>query len=441
MIRADAKHPPAPPRSRPMPMSPAVVQPGAAGVSPAGLRFRLAGLFFIHSFAPALWMVSLGNVLKEMGLAAVVPWAYALGPLSALVSPLLVGALADQRIEAQQLLRWLCWASAVFLALAFGALERGWGVGWFLAMHALHSLVFTPTWALVVTIQFAHLRDPGREFPLSRVWATISWILAGLAVSFWLQADTSPRGGLAAAGVLCLSACYTWFLPRTPAPSRTLAAAGWRGLLGLDALRVFRGGDYRVFLVTTAGLAIPVAAFFPYAPQQLRFMGSAEPTALMSIGQMAETLSMLGLGWVLARARIKWVMAAGLGFAVLRYLCLAAGAATGRMEWMWPGLAMHGLIFTFYYVTAQIFLELRVDPGIRARAQALLTTFSSGLGALAGILGTGWWHGFVWARPWPEAARWAVFWLGLAGFALLVLLYFLRAYVGRGGGAVREAAA
>jgi hypothetical protein len=98
---------------------------------------------------------------------------------------------------------------------------------------------------------------------------------------------------------------------------------------------------------------------------------------------------------------------------------------------------MHGCSFTLVTITAQIYLDQRVDPGWRARGQALLSLMNSGVGNLVGYLGTGWWFGMcsqMGSTPWPR------FWAGLSFAAGLVMAYFLAAYHGIGQG-VRPCAA
>ena len=59
-------------------------------------------VFFIHGMAPGFWIPSLTNILKAEGLGAWVAWAFAIPPVCSLFSPLVVGALADERIAAQK---------------------------------------------------------------------------------------------------------------------------------------------------------------------------------------------------------------------------------------------------------------------------------------------------------------------------------------------------
>jgi MFS family permease len=161
-------------------------------------------------------------------------------------------------------------------------------------------------------------------------------------------------------------------------------------------------------------------------------MGLENPTAWMTLGQVAETISMLCLGWIVLKWRVKWVMAFGLICAALRYYLLAIGAVTGQLVWIYPAMALHGLVFTFYFVTSQVFLEMRVPMEIRARAQALLTTVNGGIGSLLGALGSGWWHETCGKIPVSPLHQRAIFWFVLALFATGVLVYFLRHYRGRG---------
>jgi MFS family permease len=199
----------------------------------------------------------------------------------------------------------------------------------------------------------------------------------------------------------------------------------------LDALAAFRDRDFRVLLATTALLTIPLASFFPFAPQQLREAGSQAPAGVMALGQVVESLSMVALGWMLARWRLKWMFALGLACAVLRFVLLSLGGWAGNMPTLMVAVALHGLVFSFFFVTAQVFLEQRVDRTLRARAQALFSTASGGVGALLGALASGWWHRTCMAMEAPPGTRWAWFWGVLAALTAVLLAAFLATYRGR----------
>ena len=130
------------------------------------------------------------------------------------------------------------------------------------------------------------------------------------------------------------------------------------------------------------------------------------------------------LGGLLVKWRLKWIIACGLGFGVIRF---ALSAVDGK-GWLLGGVFMHGVSFTLVFITAQIYLEQRVDAAWRTRAQALMALMLSGVGNLIGYLGTGWWFN---ACSNSGRTQWSWFWGGLAAVVALVLAYFLAAYRGR----------
>ena len=93
----------------------------------------------------------------------------------------------------------------------------------------------------------------------------------------------------------------------------------WHQRLGLDALTILKNRDHRVVFITTALFSIPLAAFYPYAPPNMRELGMQRTTAWMSLGQVTEIIAMFGLGALILRWRLKWIIACGLGFGILRF--------------------------------------------------------------------------------------------------------------------------
>jgi MFS family permease len=121
---------------------------------------------------------------------------------------------------------------------------------------------------------------------------------------------------------------------------------------------------------------------------------------------------------------LKWIFACGLGFGVLRF----AFSAMDTKNSLLLGVTLHGASFVLVFVTAQIYLNHRIDPAWRARAQALLTFLNGGVGNLIGYLGSGWWFN---ACTKTNGTHWPVFWGGLATMVACVMIYFLAAYRGK----------
>lgn len=379
-------------------------------------------LFLVPLFAAGLWNVSFSTVLTAHGLGDFVAYGFACTALAAIAAPLIAGGLADQRVPPERLLRWLVGGAAVFLALAFAAIDCGWGAGAVLVFLALQSLCSTPIYSVLSALVLAQLTDPAREFPRIRVWGTMGWMLAGVVVSFILRADASTLSGYVAAGALAVLAVALRRLPETTPPD-VKERRTWREVFGLDALVLLRHRDHRAFFIVTLFFTIPLAAFYPYAPLQLRELGVEHTTALLSLGQVSEIISMIGLGAVIGRFRVKWIFLAAIGFAALRYGLMA----TGGLAAVVAGVALHGLVYTLFFITAQLYLAERIDASMQARAQALFFLVSSGIGNLFGYLGTGWWRSACLSGG---RTNWPGFWGGLATGYVVLGLYFVVSYHG-----------
>jgi nucleoside transporter len=385
----------------------------------------LAALFFLQGAALGIWFVPLGAVLDANGMHALKPFAYAASALAAFVSPLIFGAMADRHASPVKVLRWLALASAVTMAMASTAIKLGWNLWLVLALVQLHALCSAPTFSISSAIVFARLADAQKEFGPIRALATLGW-MSGCWLVSTLNADTSARAGYIGAMVWLAVAIFTLFLPAMQTPE-SAGRLTWHERLGLDAFALLKNRDHRVVFITTALFSIPISAFYPYAPAHLRELGLEHTSAWMSLGQVTEIIAMFSLGALLLNWRLKWIFACGLGFGVLRF----ALSAVNAKAWLLAGVALHGASFTLVCVTAQIYVDQRVDPAWRARAQALLTLMNSGVGNLIGYLGAGAWF-TVCAQS--AGAPWPLFWGGLAVAVGMVMAYFLTAYHGKGFG-------
>jgi nucleoside transporter len=372
--------------------------------------------------ALAAWMVPLTLVLKTHGLAQIQPYAFATAALAAFVTPLFFGAVADRHVAPARVLRWLAVATAAMMALCCTAIQRGWNPWLVLALIQLHAFCSSPTVSISTAVAMSTMQEPRHEFGPIRAMGTIGW-MAGCWLISVLNADASTLAGFAGAALWLGLAAFTFLLPNVE-PPQTGERLNWHERMGWDALTLLKLPDHRVVFLTTSLLAIPLAAFYPFTTSHLRDLGFTRPSAWMSLGQTTEIIAMFSLGALLLRVRLKWILTAGLLFAVLRY---AFCALNGR-AWLLLGIVLHGCSYTFVYATAQIYVNERVDTGWRVRAQALLSLLNGGVGNLIGYLGTGWWFA---ACTENGFTRWPIFWTGLSAAGAVVLGYFLAAYHGR----------
>ncbi len=390
--------------------------------------FELVTLFFIQGAALGMWFVPLSTVLDANGLHTIKPFAYAASAIAAFISPLIFGAMADRHASPVKVLRGLSLATAATMTLASTAIQLRWHPWLVLVLIQLYALCASPTWSISSTIVFARLADARKEFGPIRAMATLGW-MAGCWIVSALGADTTTLAGYSGAAVWLVVCAFTFFLPELETP-KSVENLTLRQRLGWDALILLKNPDHRVVFITVALFAIPLCGFYPYTPTHLRELGFQRTSAWMTLGQVTEIIAMFMLGGLLLKWRLKWIFVCGLGLGVLRYVF----CALNTKAWLLAGVVMHGCSFTLVFITAQIYLDQRVDAAWRARAQALMALMSSGVGNLTGYLGVGWW--FIGCTG-ASGTQWPLFWSGLAAAVAVVLVYFLAAYHGIGSGLLR----
>ncbi|MDR3377659.1 MAG: MFS transporter [Verrucomicrobiae bacterium] len=376
-------------------------------------------LFFIQAVGMAIWFVPLGPILDAHGLHFIKPFAFAATATAAFISPLMFGAMADRQVPPATVLRWLATATAVIMAVIATALRQNWNPWLVLALIQLFSLTYAPMFSISTALVLARLEDAKKEFGPIRSLATLGWMGGALLISL-LGLDSSAFTDYLGAVIWLVVAAFTYFLPQLKIPP-SAQHLSWHERLGLDALTLLKDRDVRVVFITTTLFNIPLSAFYPYAPAHLHDLGFTHPSGWMSLAQVTEIIAMFGLGWLLLNWRLKWIIAAGLGFGVLRF----AFSGLDTVYFLPVGITLHGASFVLVFVTAQIYLSQRIEPAWRTRAQALLTLLNGGVGNLVGYLGSGWWYH---ACTWSHRTHWTLFWWGLVASILLVLGYFLWAF-------------
>jgi nucleoside transporter len=376
-------------------------------------------LFFIQAVGMGIWFVPLGTILDASGLHTIKPFAFAATAVAAFISPLMFGAMADRQVPPARVLRWLATATGAIMLLIATAINHGGNQWLVLALIQLFSLTYAPMFSISTALVLARLADARKEFGPIRSLATVGWMTGALLIGF-LSLDRSPLAEYLGATVWFIVAAFTYFLPELEVPS-SARHLSWHERLGLDALTLLKDRNVRVVFITTTLFNIPLSAFYPYAPTHLHALGFQHTSGWMSLAQVTEIIAMFSLGWLLLNWQLKWIFAAGLGFGVLRY---AVSGMDTRLS-LPLGIMLHGASFVLVFVTAQIYLNQRIDPAWRTRAQALLTLLNGGVGNLLGYLGSGWWYNVC--TP-ARHTNWALFWWGLTATIGMVLGYFLWAF-------------
>jgi nucleoside transporter len=345
-------------------------------------RAQLSVMMFVQFFIWGAWYVTAPNYLNTIGFTANdIGWTYTIGPLACIISPFFVGMIADRFFAAQKvvgvlhLLGGLLVLYATTLMKAAPASPNAIN----LAMFA-HTLVYFPTIALTNTIAMKNVSNSEKEFPLIRVFGTIGWIAAGLALS-WLKWETTISMFYLTAAAAIAMGLFSFTLPDTPPEATGKASAAQ--ILGLDAFVLFKNRSYLIFMIASMLICIPLAFYYQITSRVVEMTGLPIGQT-MSYGQMSEIFFMLVMPLCFARLGVKWMLAVGMLAWVARYALFAFGAPA-QVRWMIIlGILLHGVCYDFFFVTGQIYTDQVAPKEIRAQAQGLLVLFTLGLGMAIG---------------------------------------------------------
>lgn len=354
---------------------------------------RLSAMMFFQFFVWGAWYVGAPLYLVKIGFSGSdLGWTYAVGPLACMLSPFFVGMVADRFFATERMLCALHIVGGGCMLLAASQMNPAAPASPATINLILlaHTLCYFPTLGLTNSLALHHVSDAQKEFPLVRVFGTIGWIVAGLALAWIGWGDRLEMFQLTgAAGILMGLYCLT--LPHTPPPSKGQRTS-WREVVGADAFELFRNSSFTVFLLSTFLICIPLAFYFQLAAKAVSLTGIADVTQAMSYGQMSEILFMVLMPVFFRRLGVKWMLAIGMLAWVLRYVLFALGTPDAVVWMMYAGIVLHGICYDFLFVTGQIYTDMVARKEIRAQAQGMLVLFTLGLGMLIGARVAGVWE-------------------------------------------------
>jgi nucleoside transporter len=354
----------------------------SAATGSSSTRIRLSVMMFVQYFIYGSWLVTLGTFLGSSLKASgtEIGFVYSLPAMAAIISPFLVGMIADRFFSTERVLAVLHLVGAALLYYATTQLT----VSGFWPIFFLYTICYMPTLALTNALAFHHMVDPTAEFPRIRVLGTIGFIAAGLLIGR-LGADATAIPLRLGAAASVLMAVYCLSLPHTP-PHNAGKRLSVRDVLGLDALALLKDRSFAVFVLGSFLLCIPLQFYYTFANPFLNEIGVKGAAGLMTIGQMSEIGFMLLMPWFFARLGVKKLLLIGMATWTIRYLLFAYanGAAGPVMPMIYLGLLVHGVCYDFFFVTGQIYVDQQADIRIRAAAQGFIALVTLGAGQLIG---------------------------------------------------------
>ncbi|HEV3449284.1 MAG TPA: MFS transporter [Gemmataceae bacterium] len=371
------------------------------------IRFRLFLMMVLQFFIWGAWLPLIFGYLPSLKFSiaeqGMILNAF---PIAAILGMFFSNQFADRNFAAERFLAF----SHLVGGLALLGLSQVTSFPYFFTLMLVHCLFYVPTISITNSIAFANITDPQREFGLVRVGGTIGWIMAAWPFTFllvnWGQvpplSDTgfvswlgnalgSPLKGpefrqatalsFVVAGVASLVlAAYSLTLPHTPPRP---AVEGESQLAWLEALKLLGLPFVFVLWCVTFVDAAVHQCFFSWAERFLTsrvgIPGNWAPT-VMSIGQVAEILTMLILGVCLKALGWRTTMVVGILGHAARF---AVFALAPDYPWLVVSInVLHGICYAFFFATVYIFVDEYFPKDIRSSAQGLFNLMILGLGPL-----------------------------------------------------------
>ncbi|QVL32153.1 MFS transporter [Telmatocola sphagniphila] len=383
------------------------------------LEFFIWSSWFVLNFGYAPQVIGEKHVYTEIKLSAdsdpimVIDKPFVINsafPIASLLAMFGLTALVDRKMSAEKYM---------FIAHMIGGLAM-LGLGFasdyvppdqmylvFAALMYIHCIAYVPTISVSNSIAFTHLKNASHDFGRVRLWGTIGWIAASLPFTFlltdwskiqgadtfssgWFKMVFDPANGktgdawlhgvkyaYVAAGVASLLlSMISLVLPHTP-PKQS--SEPQKSAMGEAIGYLAKPFIFVLFVVTFVDAMIHQGYFLVTEGFLKEKVGIPAGFVLpvMSLGQVAEILTMAVLGWFLKSFGWRFTMILGVMGHAIRF---GVFAFYPQQVPVIASIMLHGICYAFFFATVYIFIDAYFPTDVRTSAQGLFNFLILGFG-------------------------------------------------------------
>ena len=377
------------------------------------LRIKLFVMMALEFFIWGAWLPLIFGYLPSLGFSpAQQSWILNAFPIAAIVGMFFSNQFADRNFAAEKFLAFSHLVGGLaMIGLAFT--KEFWP---FFGLMLVHCLLYVPTISITNSIAFANMKDPQKEFGVVRVGGTIGWILAAWPFTFilvdWVKVhDANPQGVVAWLGTVLSSgltgdalkaatiwtfivaglasfalAAFSFVLPHTPPKKKSEGVA--ESFAWLETMKLLKHPFILVLWLVTLADAFVHNCYFNWTGS---FLGAAKEAGgvgipgnwimpVMSVGQLAEILTMFVLGVTLKKFGWRTTLIVGVLGHTARFAVYAFFPQPPEVIIFVQ--VLHGICYAFFFATVYIFVDAYFPKDARASAQGLFNVMILGAGAL-----------------------------------------------------------
>jgi MFS family permease len=377
-------------------------------------RFKLFVMMVLEFFIWGAWLPLIFDYLPSLGFSASepphalaslipagLPWwlsvfvseqALILNafPVAAIVGIFFSNQFADRNFAAEKFLGFSQLVAGLAM-IGLGFVKTFWP---FFGLMLVHCLLYVPTISITNQIAFAHLKD-SKDFGFVRAGGTIGWILAAWPFFFIFKDLTGTELHAAARWTYIVAGTASlllagWSLTLPHTPPKKAGEAGAEKFAWAEAFKLLRHPYVLVLWMVTFTDSFVHNTYFAWAGVFFETPADAGGVGipgkwimpLMSIGQVAEILTMFILGATLKRLGYRTTMVLGILAYPIRFAVWAFFPHNVALIVFVQ--ALHGVCYAFFFVSVYIFAEEYFPKDVRSSAQGLFNFMILGLGALVG---------------------------------------------------------